>query len=224
MRFCGVALVFAVLSAVLSACGGSTASSGDGNAQPSGGVAGTANTSTGGAASAAGGSGNAGGQGDGGGCQQTATSTLTGASIRFLPPLRCVYTLAEAAAGISIGYELVIAQDIPDVVPQAQATCVLPGASGLYVLELVTGNGQNYCLCDNGLCVAPPSDPTTLRAGTYAATFLWDGMNWYGPSDTGNPKGPPFPAGSYVLEVSAQGTRAGAGFEVQDSLPLTLVP
>ena len=54
--------------------------------------------------------------------------------------------------------------------------------------------------------------------------FPWDGRNWYGPSDTGNPKGPAFPAGSYVLELSAQGTHAGAGFEVQDSLPLTLVP
>jgi hypothetical protein len=220
MRLSGLTLVFAVLSGGLSACGGSTSSGGAGNAQPSGGVAGVANTSTGGVASAAGGSGNAGGSG----CRETATSTLPGASLRFVPPLRCTYTLAEAAARISIAYELVIAQDIADVVPQAQSTCVQPGTSGLYLFERLSGNGQNYCLCDNGLCVAPPSNPTTLRAGTYAAAFLWDGMNWYGPSDTGNPKGPAFPAGSYLLETSAQGTRAGVAFEVHASLPLTLVP
>jgi hypothetical protein len=222
MRLCGVAWVFVFLSAVLSACGGSTSLDRAGNSHASGGVAGVANTSTGGAPSAAGRSGNAGGQA--GGCAETATSTLTGASFHFVPPLRCSYTLAEAAAGISIAYELAIAQDISDVAPQAEATCVQPGASGLYILERVSGNGQNYCLCDNGFCASPPSNPTTLRTGTYAATFQWDGMNWYGQSDTGNPQGPAFPAGSYLLELSAQGTRAGAGFEVQDSLPLTLVP
>jgi hypothetical protein len=193
---------------------------GAGNSHASGGVTGVANT--GGAPSAAGGTGNAGGQG--GDCAETATSTLTGASFHFVPPLRCSYTLAEAAAGISIGYELAITGDISDVTPQAEATCVQPGASGLYVLERVSGNGQNYCRCDNGLCLLPPPNPTALRAGTYAATFRWDGMNWFGPSDFGNREGPPFPAGSYLLELSARGTRAGVAFEVHDSLPLTLVP
>ena len=103
-------------------------------------------------------------------------------------------------------------------------TCVEPGPSGLYLLERVSGNGQSYCLCDNGFCASPPSNPTTLRAGTYPAVFRWDGMNWYGPSDTGNPEGPAFPAGTYVLELSARGNYAGIAFEILDSLPLTLVP
>jgi hypothetical protein len=206
MRLCASALVSALLSSGLS-CGGSTSSSDADDSHASGGT---------------GGSGNAGGQG--GDCAETGTSTLTGVSFRFVPPLRCTYTLAEAAAGISIAYQLVIAREITDVAPQAEATCVQPGASGLYVLERVSGNGQSYCLCDNGKCAAPPSDPTTLRAGTYAATFMWDGMNWNGPSDTRNPKGPPFPAGGHVVELSARGTHAGVAFEVHDSLPLTLVP
>jgi len=41
-----------------------------------------------------------------------------------------------------------------------------------------------------------------LRKGTYARTFTWDGVNWTGPSDTGNPKGAPFPPGDYTLTVS----------------------
>ena len=41
-------------------------------------------------------------------------------------------------------------------------------------------------------------------------TFEWDGRQWAGPSDTGNRKGDPLPAGDYTLEVSAVGsTRVG---------------
>jgi hypothetical protein len=265
MRLFGIALVFAVLSGGVSACGGSVSAPGAANSQSSGGVPNIANSAVGGAgnaqggsssaaggsanvqggstsanggsagaiggtassaggtASSAGGSGNAGGQ-SGATCDQTSTSTLSGASLQFVPPLRCMYTLAEAAAGISIAYELVISQDISNVVAQAQSTCVQPAASGLYVLERLSGNGQSYCLCDNGLCTQPLSNPVTLPAGTYAATFHWDGVNWYGPSDTNNPKGPAFPAGTYLLELSATGTRAGVAFQVYASLPLTLVP
>lgn len=146
--------------------------------------------------------------------------------IRIQPtePVRCVFSLAEAAAGISIGYEVVIDADVPDVVAQAQTTCTGPGPSGLAVFEQISGNGQSYCICDSGLCPPPPDTPKTLKAGTYPGSFEWDGKNWSGPSDTGNPKGPPFPAGSYELLLSAKGTQGTTPFDVQSTLVVTLVP
>ena len=42
-----------------------------------------------------------------------------------------------------------------------------------------------------------------MPKGTYPRTFTWDGVNWRGPSDTGNPKGPPFPPGDYTLTIAA---------------------
>jgi hypothetical protein len=48
---------------------------------------------------------------------------------------------------------------------------------------------------------------TTLHQGVYHASFNWDGVNWSGPSDTSNPKGAPFPAGSYRLDITATGYR-----------------
>src|SRR6185503_6625777 len=105
-----------------------------------------------------------------------------------------------------------------------QTTCGTPGPSGLYTFEKLSGDGQSYCLCDGGKCAPPTNVPITLKAGTYPSSFTWDGKNWSGPSDFGNPKGPPFPAGSYTLDVSATGTSAGTAFNVFVNLPITLVP
>jgi hypothetical protein len=54
-----------------------------------------------------------------------------------------------------------------------------------------------------------------LVAGVYEASFEWDGREWFGPSDTGNPKGDPFPPGTCQVRVSASGTyRDEGGAEV----------
>jgi hypothetical protein len=221
----------------LTACGGSSSSSGSGGAG-SGGATGGSGGATGGSGGAAGGSGGAtggtggtggatggtggatGGTGGAGGSESctTADNGALGISVH------CTFTLAEAAAGISIPYAVVIAQDVTNVVPEAQATCVQPDASGLYPFEQITGNGNAYCLCDNGFCPAPPQTPVTLKAGSYPGTFSWDGVNWSGPSDTGNPKGAAFPAGSYTLSVSATGMQAGQQFKAEGTLQVTLTP
>ena len=62
----------------------------------------------------------------------------------------------------------------------------------------------------------------TLPAGQASGEFTWTGRSWWGPSDTGNPMGAPFPPGSYTLEVSAVGTVAGEDFRVAGSFPVTL--
>jgi hypothetical protein len=125
-----------------------------------------------------------------------------------------------------IPYDVVVASDATNVVPQPQDAggCGQPGTSGLILFERVDGGGQAYCLCDTGLCLAMPLPPRTLHAGTYATTFSWDGKNWNGPSDTGNPQGPPFPPGDYTVSVSAIGTQGTASFAVSATLAIRLTP
>jgi hypothetical protein len=157
-------------------------------------------------------------------CMGTETSNLTGVTIKASGP--CKFTLAQAAAGITIPYQILVAADVPNVVVQTQdaGQCGGPGTSGLIVFEDLSGSGQHYCLCDTGLCPGPGTVPVTIKAGTYGQAFSWDGKNWGGPSDTGMPEGPPFPAGSYTLKVSAKGTVSGAPFTVEEDWPITLMP
>jgi hypothetical protein len=100
----------------------------------------------------------------------------------------------------------------------------MPGASGLIVSFAITGVGQNYCLCDLGLCTLPAAT-TAPHAGRYPATIAWDGTNWRGPSDVPSPKGPLFPPDTYDVTVVARGTtESGAAFEVSAKRTLTITP
>jgi len=58
---------------------------------------------------------------------------------------------------------------------------------------------------DFGLAPPPKGTVKSLNKGTYAHIFTWDGRNWTGPSDFGNPKGKPFPAGAYDVTVTIHG-------------------
>ncbi len=150
------------------------------------------------------------GEGDGG-CQIEAVSDLDGARIEVTAD-DCEFTLAQAAAGIEVAWRVVIDRDVVGVLPRPQDAggCGQPGPSGLIVFERLTGDAGGYCLCDTGLCMGPGDDTITLRPGEHPGTFEWDGRQWAGPSDTGNRKGDPLPAGDYTLEVSAVGsTRVG---------------
>lgn len=160
------------------------------------------------------------------------SSTLPGVRIEFLATAECVFTLSRAAAGISIPYQVVVDEDVPNVkpAPQDAGHCGKPAwADGLILFEVLEGQGQKYCLCDEGLCA--PSEPAavTLKKGVYPFAFEWDGRNWEGPSDTGNPEGAPFPSGHYTLVVSARGEAKVLGmpvfseFEVAATFPITLL-
>jgi hypothetical protein len=154
---------------------------------------------------------------DGGSCVLDTSSTLPHVHIVFHVP-SCDFTLAQAAAKISIDYDLVVDQDVPGFVPAAPYWYG-SSAANLVLNEVVSGGGQSYCLCDQGLpypqCPTddgglsyPDGGPSgacpaiTIPTGTYHRVFTWDGRNWMGPSDTSNPEGPPFPAGDYQLVVS----------------------
>ena len=135
------------------------------------------------------------------------------------------FTLDEAAAGIEIPYTVVVSDTVANVQPQAQdaGTCGQPDASGLILFERLSGGDETYCICDRGECAGIPVN-VTLTPGEHAYTFAWTGRNWFGPSDTGNPLGDPFPAGEYTLRVSAVGAVDGAEFIVEATTTITLTP
>jgi|GEM_PF-2180882 len=159
-------------------------------------------------------------------CTTTSTSTLAGVAIQFKGD-RCRFTLAEAATGLTLPYQVLVQTEWAGVIPRPQDAggCDQPGSSGLILFERLSGGDQHYCVCDTGLCMGPDETPIGLAPGAYPAAFTWDGVNWDGPSDTGNPKGAPFPAGTYTLEVSARGKLASppdTPFEVKATLTVIL--
>jgi hypothetical protein len=84
-------------------------------------------------------------------------------------------------------------------------------------------------MCDTGLCAGQDVSYTATTIGTHTHNFVWDGQNWFGPSDFGNQPGPPFPPGAYTLRIKAQGlVLDSAGQEdawvMQAELPIVLNP
>lgn len=162
-------------------------------------------------------------------CMPGLASNLPGVAIVWRPS-KCSFTLAEAAVGLQIPYDVVVKAALPGVIPVAldAGRCARPGASGLIVQERVEGNGQRYCVCDQGLCPPPAENPQTLPKGTVPATLAWDGRNWGGPSDTNRPKGAAFPPGTYrVVAIATGKLRTAMGdtpFEVTSAFEIRLVP
>ena len=167
--------------------------------------------------------------GDAGGCSGSASSTLDGVSLAF-PTATCRYSQSEVAAGIQIPYEVVVTRNVTGVhpTPNDEGDCETPGPSGMIVGFTISGVGQQYCLCDLGLCISAPLS-TSPVTGRYPATILWDGTNWRGPSDVPSPKGPAFPPDTYDVEIFAIGSRDdGAGgvspFEIRATRTITITP
>jgi hypothetical protein len=117
------------------------------------------------------------------------------------------YTLAEVARGVKIPYRIVVARDYPGVIALRSGPSFHepPGPSGLHPREQISGKGQFYCLMDFGLGAPPKEIVRTVKKGTYLHSIEWDGRNWTGPSDFGNPRGKPFPAGTYEVMVTLRG-------------------
>ncbi len=140
-------------------------------------------------------------------CKMTNSSNLSGVSID-MTSTRCRFTLAEIAQGQKLSY--LVKLDATQVKglkfyskQQDGGGCQQPGASGLRVFYRIQGGGQNYCICDTGLCQGN-SDYVSLQGGDFTEAFDW--KNWNGPSDTGNPKGAAFPAGTYTLTLKIVGS------------------
>ncbi len=189
---------------------------------------GAATTSTGvdtstGADTSTGTSGSSGDTGVVASCDGAGSSNLEGVCIVF-PPQKDSFTLAEAKAGVEFTYEVVVLADVAGVTTESLNTCDQPGPGGLFVSEKIEGNDQSYCLCDQGKCPNPVEPAFVLAAGNYPDSLPWDGVNWSGPSDFNNPKGPPFPPGMYTVKIRTIGKHEGQPYEVIGELPITLTP
>jgi len=167
----------------------------------------------------------------GGDCIVGLTSTLPGAALTF-DGAPCSYSQAEIAAGIAIPYHEEIDMPIGGLHPaQGDAGgCQLPDEAGLIVSYQISGGGQQYCVCDVGLCAAQ-SFVTSAAVGNYYHQIAWDGRNWYGPSDTGNPEGAPFPVGTYTVTLTATGAvegvpdqTSGGAFTMTATRTITITP
>ena len=156
--------------------------------------------------------------------KQTSASPLPGVSIHVVGP-SCAFSLAEAAEGVQIAYEVRVEDAVAGVVsmPQDSGRCGRPDESGLIPFARITGGGQSYCVCDTGLCPSPDAKPMTLSPGVYRNVVTWSGRNWSGPSDTSRSEGAPFPAGTYTLTLRAKGTKDDKPFDVSASAELMLV-
>lgn len=120
---------------------------------------------------------------------------------------RCEFSLAELSSGVSLDYTVLIESSDVEVwsEPLDAGQCARPDESGLALQERVQGNGQSWCVCDEGRCMGSEPEFRPLDPGTYAGAIEWDGRNWFGPSDFGNPPGDPFPPGDYLFVVRAAG-------------------
>ncbi len=159
-------------------------------------------------------------------CDASVTTSLPGISVR-VKNARCDFTLAEAAAGISVAYEVIVAQDLPTLYTQHVTG---ERQTKLDLFSTLEGQGQKYCLCDTGPGVRATSE-LVIPAGTYPGTFAWDGKNFGGPSDTGKTKGPAFPVGAYVLRLHgdgsqtkpAEGAQLTEDYAIDITIPIKLV-
>lgn len=130
------------------------------------------------------------------------------------------FTVAEAAKGVKVEYKIVVSEDRAGVValPFGPSFAEPAGPSGLHPREAISGNKQSYCIADSGLAFPPKGKTATLKKGEYKHAFEWDGRNWSGPSDTNNPKGKAFPAGTYDVTVTIHGELDTPKGRVQYSL------
>jgi hypothetical protein len=166
-------------------------------------------------------------------CAPHSTSDLPGVQLTF-PNATCQFTLAEAASGVTIPYAITVDAALPGVYSKpldfGQCNVVEPGK--LSPMASIEGNGQKFGIFDTGDCGFPTDTQTgTLSAGTTAGALEWHGLNWYGPSDTGEVEKDPFPPGIYTVKVRAAGVynpndEADAGtandFEVLGTMDILL--
>lgn len=151
---------------------------------------------------------------------------VDGACIAFATP-ESTFTLAEAAAGIQVDYAVII--DAGAMVTPWDEACGCCGIdwspSGLWLAEVLSGADELYCICDDGVDCDCAFVTHPLESGTHPGTFDWEGRNGEVPWDPG----PPFPPGTYTLEVTAVGYWEDAPggrrwFTIAGTHLVTLVP
>lgn len=138
------------------------------------------------------------------------------------------FSLSEAAAGVPLKYEIDVAKDFTGTAfPLDTGGAMGTHESGLAPFYRIYGNGQSYSLSDIGHGAEPDYSSHPISREHYPFEFTWDGKNWTGPSDTDQPKGPPFPPGEYMLEVRVAGfvdlPEGRRAYDLRNQVPVILV-
>ncbi|WP_437742858.1 hypothetical protein WMF39_46285 [Sorangium sp. So ce1504] len=222
--------------------GGSGASSSSGGEGGTGGSGGH-NGGSGGDDSGGGGNDDSGedgtggcGEGSGGGCGlsdwpcavRDVEGTIPGVKIS-IESSRCSYHEREPAEFI---FTVTTDSSVPPIDIAASTgcgRCVEPTSDPLsFVSYKISGlswgadpQPQLYCLCDVGCCAPDEAVTVQVDATTVTQTIRWSGRQWTGPSDTSNPEGAFFQAGSYDVEVTFDGQEQGS---VTAKLPIEIYP
>lgn len=158
-------------------------------------------------------------------CRACATGDLEGVEL-CVEADRCSFEVGE---GGTFDVVLRIERTAPIHVagwgdPEMCSECFLPTEDPFsYVgFGIWSEDGSvRYCpACDVGCCSNFPPTEMILSRGEHFTSFEWPGVQWDGPSDTGNPYEGPFPPGSYMARVSFHGTDEGA---VAVDLPIQVV-
>src|SRR3954464_3656384 len=105
-------------------------------------------------------------------CHLEETSDLPGVAFHVTRD-DCTFTLQQVRGGISIPYQLTVDHDT-DIVPQPSpgTYCYPPGETGLLIGSRLTGDGQLYCRCDEGLPSWSECErSSTVKAGVHALSF-----------------------------------------------------
>ena len=135
------------------------------------------------------------------------------------------WTLDEVAGGVTLAYDVIVTGTFERVSSTAPGSKT---ATGFCPLDSIRGNGQSYHPHDHGHPGPPEFDGHIVLPGRTRHALPWDRRNWTGPSDFDNPKGPPFPAGTYRMEVVLCGQADTGGglrpFRIARSTTVTLQP
>ncbi|WP_441290109.1 hypothetical protein ACSRUE_05600 [Sorangium sp. KYC3313] len=177
------------------------------------------------------------GDGSGGGCidlsdwpceVRDVEGTIPGVKIS-IESSRCAYHQGEPAEFI---FTVTTDSSVPPIDIAASTgcgRCVEPTSDPLsFVSYKISGlswgadpQPQLYCLCDVGCCAPDEAVTVQVDATTVTQTIRWSGRQWTGPSDTSNPEGAFFRAGSYDVEVTFDGQEQGS---VTAKLPIEIYP
>jgi len=139
-------------------------------------------------------------------CESGTAMTDFGVAITIDLP-QCVFTTTELAAGVDLGWTVTVDDDAAPLYsrPLDAGGCDGMDPSGLRTFARIVGDDQQWCICDEGLCMSPIEDLYDPSPGVWDGAITWDGRNWAGPSDTGNPPGDAFGPGEYRFTVRAAG-------------------
>jgi hypothetical protein len=83
--------------------------------------------------------------------------------------------------------------------------CGVPEVLDTWTSFLITGTDAKYCPeCNVGCCAPTEAVPAELAVQSFTQVVTWPGLQWSGPSDTGNEPSGAFAVGDYIASVKVE--------------------